>query len=210
MNALTKYFETYTSDEGRLTYKVKSYARVYAQWLERFRGTEVTLAEVGIGKGGCLQMWRSYLGPLARIYGIDHDDQLCYTEPQIECICGDQGDPAFLARLPSLLPSLDIFVDDGSHVNTQQVATLEAIFPILKPGGLYFCEDTHTSYREQHYGGGYLHDNTFIEYCKRIPDAMHHTEDTRIPTTSVTQHLESASFYPGLVVLQKEGGMAYA
>ena len=47
-----------------------------------------------------------------------------------------------------------IFIDDGSHQYSHQIATFESVFPFLKNGRLYVCEDIQTSfggYRKQYF-----------------------------------------------------------
>ena len=104
MNELRKFFYDYTSSDGRRTYKLKSYEPIYETLLSPFVGRDVTVAEVGIGYGGSLQMWKEYLGPLAKIYGIDKSGDACYEDNQIKCIQGDQGDKSFVESIPYLIP----------------------------------------------------------------------------------------------------------
>ena len=202
MRELERFFEEYKSDEGRLTYKIKSYEPIYETFLEGYRNKEVTLVEFGVGYGGSLQMWRTYLGPEALIYGIDKDDARCYQEYRITCIQGDQGDISFLKSLPSRIPDIDVVIDDGSHVCKHQVDTFESMFPAIKRGGLYFCEDTHTSYRDE-YGGGYKREGSFIEYCKGLVDALNHRESDAIPKPDFINEIESISFHRSLVMVKK-------
>ena len=201
MNELRRFFYEYISDEGRRTYKMKSYEPVYETFLSRYIGRDVTIVEVGIGYGGSLQMWRSYLGPLAKVYGIDKDETSCYSDQQIITIVGDQADNEFVKSIPHLIPNIDIFVDDGSHINSHQIATFESVFPKMNIGGLYFCEDVHTSYRPG-YGGGYHHEGSFIEYCKSLIDSLNHLEHGS-ETPSFINQIESISFWRSLVMIKK-------
>jgi hypothetical protein len=41
------------------------------------------------------------------------------------------------------VPAIDIVVDDGGHEPEQQTVTLEETLPLLRPGGVYVCEDVH-------------------------------------------------------------------
>jgi hypothetical protein len=67
----------------------------------------------------------------------------------IKILIGDQCD----INLYQDIPDLDIIVDDGGHTMIQQNTTFNFLFPRLKPGGVYLCEDTHTSYWAP-WGGG--------------------------------------------------------
>ena len=39
----------------------------------KFRNKEIIFVEIGVKRGGSLLMWRDWLGPKARIIGIDLD-----------------------------------------------------------------------------------------------------------------------------------------
>src|SRR5262249_23018485 len=54
---------------------------------------------------------------------------------------GDQADRSFWQRFKEDVPKLDIVVDDGGHEPDQQIATMEALLPHLRPGGVFLCED---------------------------------------------------------------------
>ena len=40
---------------------------------------------------------------------------------------------------------LDILIDDGSHSVRHMIKSLEMALVLLRPGGVYFCEDVHGS-----------------------------------------------------------------
>ena len=202
MGELTRIFNNYKSDEGRLLHKLLSYAPIYEKYLEPLRGKEVNLVEIGILYGGCLQMWRDYLGEKCLVYGIDHAEHLLYEENRIKCFLGEQSDTAFLNNIHNLIPNIDIFIDDASHFSKHQIDTFEAVFPYIRPGGIYFCEDTHTSYRPTH-EGGYLKEDTFIEFCKSLIDSQNYPEDTRIKRPTYIDSLEFITFYRSLVIIKK-------
>lgn len=198
MGELTRLFEQYKSDEGRLFHKIPSYANAYEWFLADFVGKPVTLAEFGIDQGGSLQVWRYYLGPQARIIGIDKESHTCYEEDRISCMVIDQEDKEAL----STIPPVDIFIDDASHIMKHQIDTFEAVFPKMNHGGVYFIEDTHTSYREQ-YSGGYKREGTLVEYFKSMTDSLNYLEDESIiPHSSITSLIDSITFYRSLIVVK--------
>lgn len=41
--------------------------------------------------------------------------------------------------------SIDLVIDDASHIYTPSLATFETLFPLLRPGGLYILEDWRAS-----------------------------------------------------------------
>jgi hypothetical protein len=62
---------------------------------------------------------------------------------------GSQSDVDFLNKfINSPGGGFDIIIDDGEHTMEQQITSLERLFPIVKPGWIYFCEDLQTSYLE--------------------------------------------------------------
>jgi len=197
LNELKRFFDNYESNEGRPTYKHKHYQRIYEEHLARFIDKPITLVEIGIGYGGSLQMWKSFLGSQCSIIGIDKHDHLCFEDTQIHCIASDEANILSLG-----LKDIDIFIDDGSHICSNQINTLNSMFPMIKHGGVYIVEDTHTSYRED-YGGGYNKPGTFIQYCKSLIDSLHHQEDERIESPSFIQSIDSIQFYRTMVIIRK-------
>jgi 23S rRNA U2552 (ribose-2'-O)-methylase RlmE/FtsJ len=152
MNDLEQYFYDNT---GRLIHKWRHYFEIYDRHFARFRGTAVTLVEIGVFHGGSLQMWKHYFGPAATIVGVDIDPACkSMEEEQIKILIGDQADRNFLRTLAQTLPRIDIVLDDGGHFMQQQITTFEELFPRIDPNGVYLCEDLHTSYWKR-YGGGY-------------------------------------------------------
>ncbi|MFV8819965.1 class I SAM-dependent methyltransferase [Haliea sp. E17] len=163
MNDLERYFH---NNPGKLITKWDNYWAVYERHFSRFRGRAPRVLEIGVCHGGSLQMWKHYFGPEARIYGVDiHQRSKAFEEAQIEIFIGDQEDRAFLRDLRHSIPAPDIIIDDGGHTMLQQRNTFEELYPSLAPGGLYLCEDTHSSYWPR-FGGGYRRPDSFIEYMK--------------------------------------------
>lgn len=66
-----------------------------------------------------------------------------YEADGIDVVIGEQGDPAFWERFLGERAPIDVVIDDGSHRSPDQIATLTALLPTLRPGGVYICEDTH-------------------------------------------------------------------
>lgn len=65
--------EAFYGNTGPIVHKWRHYLSIYDRHLSRYRSTPVRLLEIGMFKGGSLQMWRRYFGIDARIYGIDID-----------------------------------------------------------------------------------------------------------------------------------------
>lgn len=63
----------------------------------------------------------------------------------VQIFRGDQSDPIFLKSISDRY-KYDIIIDDGSHVPSHQLVSLQHMFSALNPGGLYVIEDLETSY----------------------------------------------------------------
>jgi len=132
--------------DGRLVDKWAHYLPIYERYFSKFRGTACRILEIGVAHGGSLQLWKAYFGPDAWIVGVDIDPRAFnYREEQISIAIGDQGSAAFWAKWAI---DCDIVIDDGSHVQTDQAASLAALWPHLNAGGVYLIEDIHEP-REQ-------------------------------------------------------------
>jgi len=202
MNDLEKYFR---ENNKRLIHKWHHYFDVYDRHFSRFRDQEINILEIGVSQGGSLQMWKDYFGPKARIYGIDIDERCKqFEEENITIYIGSQADPKFLNSVKSLIPRLDILIDDGGHSMKQQIVSFESLFDHIKENGVYLCEDCHTSYWDN-YGGGYRRGNTFIEYSKNWIDLLNafHSRSKKLQVNDFTRTVRSLHYYDSIVVLEK-------
>lgn len=202
-NPLLAYFER---NPGRLMRKWMHYFDVYHRHFERYRGTACTFVEFGVYHGGSLQMWRDYLGPKARIVGVDINPRLTELgEPGIEIVIGDQGDREFLRKLAKDLGRIDVLVDDGGHTMQQQIATLEELYGAVADDGVILVEDTHTSYWRE-YGGGLRSQRSFMDFAKHLVDelnAWHSRDPHSYQPSGFTTSTRSMHFYDSVVVIEK-------
>jgi hypothetical protein len=81
----------------QLSVKISSYFPVYDLIVGKFRDrSEITLVEIGVAEGGSLLMWRQFLGPKARIIGVDFDPAAARMRDKgFEIFVGDQASPEF-------------------------------------------------------------------------------------------------------------------
>ena len=203
MNVLEKYFR---ENDKRLIHKWLHYFDIYDRHFSKFRNKEITILEIGVSQGGSLQMWKSYFGDQAHIYGIDVNP-LCkeLEEENIKIWIGSQSDRKFLRKIKSEIPPVDILIDDGGHTMKQQIITYEELFNHVKEEGIYLVEDTHTSYWLQ-YGGGHKRKGTFIEYSKNFIDALHayHSEQKSLQVNKFSESVDSIHYYDSIVVIEKK------
>jgi len=118
--------------EGRGLIKAEHYVSVYERFLEKFRGRAVNMLEIGVFRGGSLQVWKKYFGKDAHIFGLDIDPECkTYEEDRVKVFIGNQEDKKFMTRLALELPKLHIVLDDGGHTMAQQINTFEVLYPRL-------------------------------------------------------------------------------
>ena len=127
----------------------KAYYHMFTQNYEPYfrplRNKFINILEIGIHEGSSLRMLQSYF-PNANIYAIDvNRTSVREYGPRIHTYLCDQTDAVQLHSLFGHL-KFDIIIDDGSHVTSHQQRTLGILFPLLVPGGIYICEDIHTSF----------------------------------------------------------------
>jgi hypothetical protein len=130
--------------------KHNSYFNSYESLFSSFIDKKITFIEIGVLNGGSLFMWRDYLGENARIIGIDNNpDAIRWKEYGFEIFIGDQGDPNFWHTIQKEIGSIDIILDDGGHLDFQQIITLVENAKFINNGGLIVVEDTHASYKKE-------------------------------------------------------------
>jgi SAM-dependent methyltransferase len=181
--------ETYFDDhrEGAGIWKWRHYFELYERHLGKFVGEEVHVVEVGVFSGGSLPMWRAYFGDRCQVYGVDIEPACkAYEADRVRVFIGDQSDPEFWARFREAVPFVDILIDDGGHEAPQQIETLEAMLPHLRPGGVYVCEDIHGPFHPFH---AYLD-----ALCRRLND---------LECASIHNQVHGIHRYPLLTVIEK-------
>jgi hypothetical protein len=152
-------------------------------------------------------MWRNYFGKEATIWGIDIDPRCKTLEDQnTHILIGSQEDPLFLRSIIDKIGMIDILIDDGGHTQDQQIVSFQELYKYVNPdGGIYLCEDVHTSYMNV-YGGGHKRNNTFIEYSKLLVDQLnaYYSEQSSLKINDITRITNSIHFYDSIVVFEKK------
>jgi glycosyltransferase involved in cell wall biosynthesis/cephalosporin hydroxylase len=147
------------------------YAPIYHAILKHLRDRPLAVLEVGIGTlvpgapssmqghdlpgyrpGASLRAWRDWL-TRASVCGIDvQPDCMLSGEERISTALCDSTDPAAVdafiaARFPDDPAPIDLVVDDGSHADGDQLATLRNLWPRVRAGGFYVMEDVQPGSR---------------------------------------------------------------
>jgi hypothetical protein len=198
------FAKLFLSNEGHQVHKWLHYLDAYDRFFAPYRGKSVNVLEIGVSKGGSLDMWRRYFGPEATIFGIDIDPACAHrvTAPN-QVRIGSQDDVAFLKRVFLEMGEIDIIIDDGSHVGRHQIVSFETLFPLLKNGGVYAIEDLHTAYWPGEWEGGYQRPGTAIEHLKLIVDDMHSYYHDKGAKTAAGGWAHSICFYDSITFVEK-------
>jgi demethylmacrocin O-methyltransferase len=190
-----------------------SYTPHYQAHLKKFKFKRIHLLEIGVGGyedpqngGSSLRMWKKYF-PFGKIFSFDIFDKSALQERRIKIFQGSQVDAGFLDKVIQEMGTIDVIIDDGSHINEHVIETFKLLFPKLKDGGIYIIEDTQTSYWP-YYGGDsedLKNPNTMMNYFKGLLDSMNNKEFI-IPNYQQTyfdKKIISMHFYHNLIFIYK-------
>lgn len=200
-NELFDYFSSHRA--GRVLDKWVHYFPIYTRHLEPYRNRPVRILEVGVYRGGSLDMWESYFGPQATLIGIDIDENAQRAAgPNRTVELGDQTDADFLREVSKRHGPFDVVIDDGGHEMRQQIVTAKTMFPLIADGGIMLTEDTHTSYWKS-FGADTNGDGTFMEWSKTLLDVVNGYHQNR-ELDDWVQWLDAIHCYDSVVVLERK------
>jgi SAM-dependent methyltransferase len=197
--------DIFVENTGAGVHKWHHYLPIYERYFAPFRNRPLRFLEIGVSKGGSLQMWRKYFGPGAVIFGVDIDPACARFDGQAGQVrIGSQADTDFLDAVVAEMGGVDIVLDDGSHRMDHVAASLRTLFPHLSSGGVYMIEDLHTAYWEN-FGGGLDAPANFFNVVRGIVDDMHHWYHGGKVTWPVTAGgVTGIHIHDSIVVLDKE------
>jgi hypothetical protein len=161
---------------GKVSDKWESYLGYYDSLFSPLRDRPISMLEIGIQNGGSLETWSEYFKYAKHFVGCDIDPKcgsLKYDDPRISIVVGDaKAEPTFQA-IRAISSYYDIVIDDGSHVSEDILIAFINYFPLIKPGGLYVVEDTHSLYNDE-FGGGILNDFSAYSFFKKLIDVTNY------------------------------------
>lgn len=206
-------------DRPHATDKWHHYFDVYERYFAPFRGKDVRMLEIGVQRGGSLDIWKSYFGPGSQIVGLDIDPQCArLASDNVRIYIGDQADRELLRRIKDECGPFDIVLDDGGHTMNQMITTFEELYASVRCPGVYMVEDTHTCF----WGGQFAdrpNGETFIGRAAGLISRLHEwtgrpanfrrlgvppTEregETAVSSFCRTTH--SVAFYDSIVVFER-------
>lgn len=211
--------ELFDRGTGGRCHKWRHYFEIYDRYFRAFAGTKCTYLEIGVQEGGFLQIMHEYLGPEARIIGVDVDP-VCTAlrDKGREIHIGDQADAGFMSKLAQTCGPFDIIVDDGGHTADQQIVSFLALFPSLAEQGIYLVEDLHASFwygfGDSRYGinfmdfaKGLIEKLSLFHIDQRLFDRYHLAREQRQGSVGVknfaTMEMFGIHFYDSIAVFEK-------
>ncbi len=196
--------DIFVANKDNVVHKWHHYIPLYDKYFSNFRNRQVRFLEIGVSKGGSLQMWRKYFGKDAIIFGIDIDPECKkYNGLAGQVRIGSQVDENFLISVIAEMGGIDIILDDGSHRMEHIVSSLRILFPKLNNSGIYLIEDLHTAYWRS-FGGGLRHKNNFFNKIRDLIDDMHHWYHRKdLKERLISNSCSAIHIYDSIVVLEK-------
>lgn len=146
MKSLDEISTVCDTDKGS---KFHNYTAIYEKYFESIRNEKLNILEIGVSRGGSLDLWSKYFVN-SSIVGIDiNSDCKKYETDRAKVRIGNQFDLKFLEDVCKELGPFDIIIDDGYHSSDSIIASFEALWPYLKSGGVYVVEDIHCIYIQE-------------------------------------------------------------
>jgi hypothetical protein len=194
------------------TFLGNDYLTHYSRLFEAMRHDDINVLEIGVWNGASLRTWRKYF-TRAKIMGIDiHEQCRQYQDDRVKIEIGSQADETFLKKVAEEFRPT-IIIDDGSHVSDHQIVSLETLFPLMMPGGIYVIEDlffqvnpeTANSYR----GTGPILAIDYLLACARDRSSWVLADPTAERRRSlILSYLNRLEFFGGSAVLHKDKNIA--
>jgi hypothetical protein len=216
------YREAFFSERKFICDKYDHYFEIYDHLFGRLYNSNITYVEIGVNKGGSLEIAKKLFGPKSVIVGVDINP-LCKNLETIglasHIIIGSQTDDECLKQIISKSSNIDVIIDDGSHIQSHMIKTFIKLFPYLKENGIYIIEDTHTNYslehRESFLGIG------LYDYFKGLSERLNINfmdpslrrsrykipREKRIPIQKfydITEEIFSIEFFDSIVAIRKK------
>ncbi|MDR2793573.1 MAG: class I SAM-dependent methyltransferase [Treponema sp.] len=202
---MKNYENIFKNHDGFISHKWIHYFYIYDLLFAEYRkrSKSLTVMEIGVDRGGSLEIWKKYLPKGSKIHGVDINPKCRDIKfgGNIYFHLGNASDYSFMEKEFSNT-EFDFILDDGSHVCSEVIETFRIMFPKIKPGGLYVVEDLHTSYWAD-YGGGCRKEGTSIEYFKKFVEALNSDYIKDFNEENYSQDIESITFYDSVCAVKK-------
>jgi predicted O-methyltransferase YrrM len=190
-----------------------SYTSLYQRHFHARRLAVRSVLEIGVGGitsfdgydttagGQSHRMWRDYF-PNADIVGVDIN-QKDVRGARMHFERGDQSDTAFLHEVVRKYGPFDVVIDDGSHIGRHIHASYAALWPAVRPGGMYVVEDLPVAYHPSYEGGPPGTRGTAVELIKAEVDNTIRRYEEVVGIVSFEPTVAAMHVYPEIVFFEK-------
>src|SRR5262249_20895591 len=141
-------------DECFIFFKDRELVQEYERWFSERDFVSPNIFELGIWDGGSVAFWCECLHPKKHV-AIDITERRDSTyfqrytqakglQDRVRTYWGiDQADITTIRRIVAqeFAAPLDLVIDDASHLYGPTKVSFEALFPLLRQGGVYIIED---------------------------------------------------------------------
>ncbi|MBS1071002.1 hypothetical protein JK222_04685 [Gluconobacter cerinus] len=182
----------------------------YERILGPKRETVKKILEIAIGQSQSALTWEEYF-PNSHIYSVDKSPQdKHYHSPRCTSRSFDPTDALQLSEFCREFGPFDFIVDNGSHVWSHQILSLQILFPQLRPGGSISIENIDTSYGEFTLSFGENCPISTSEYLKKLNDkivadsATNKESETDMFIRAYAPYIQDIVFFPrGCIITRK-------
>ena len=198
--------------EGSTSDKIShhGYHRFYPWFLNHLRGQNINVLEIGIDKAQSLKLWKGYFSSV-NLHGIDIDEKE-FIDPAVTLHKIDQSDAKQLNQFVATVGiKFDVILDDGSHVPEHQILTINKLWDLVKPGGIYIIEDIETSYWKKSHIYGYrfnAHKRGIMSEFSKLIDAINSEyskyKNPNSLIKNVSKEVEMITFAQNCIILVKK------
>lgn len=176
-----------------------AYSDIFAPYLSR---PNLCLLEIGVSKGGSLDMWSNVFHKTTTIVGIDIDPSCLDAKhpDNVYVHIVDQTDEQMLTQLALIYGGFDIIIDDGAHTDTAIKSSLLTLWPYLRDNGVYLVEDIHGTFWDD----AWSYDASFMNFIANEIMAMQSIGSrNRITSVPRLPNLERVSMHWSIAALSK-------
>jgi hypothetical protein len=186
--------------------KWNEYSTIYDELFQNYiHRQNLRILEIGVLEGGSQRILRQYFHESSIIFGVDINPKCLELDTGTKIRIGDATEEKFLSEVVSEMGGVDVVIDDGSHLSSQQKKSFEVLFPLLSDGGLYVVEDLEHSYLLESKGLPFL-PNTFWNMSKSTTELLNN-EFRRYRKKSAlnidASELLSVKFFPQIIAFSK-------
>lgn len=180
--SLDKLFTLYNTDKANFVFNTKKkttddghgFSRFYEEHLKIFKNEKINLLEIGSFSGASAAAFSKYF-PNSQIYCLDINlINFKFKSKKIQVFGLNSSDNnmmiKFLDKIDfyNKIKFFDIIIDDGSHILSDQLNSLNFFYSLVKKGGLYIIEDyKHPNYFDHLNNANELTIDKVIENIKK-------------------------------------------